>query len=202
MQSCGTDPNTQDHDAICPDGNPANLGIVSDLGGITLADGNVHTAVLQYDPGTLSIFVDNLGTPLLVISVDLSTHAQLEQWKCLGGFLRCRRAVLRENNDILSWNFAPANAPTQITQTLTPSAPNVQTNYVYGSYNHKLQYSGANSGDNVTVTGTPINQQTFHDTRLVGTPFSQRSVRDLRRDRRSLRVLRSDLQSISGQRLH
>src|ERR1700691_3217150 len=56
VQSCGTDLNTQDHDANCPDGNPSNLGIVANLGCITLSDGNVHTAVLQYDPGTLSIF--------------------------------------------------------------------------------------------------------------------------------------------------
>ncbi|MGO9646412.1 MAG: choice-of-anchor D domain-containing protein [Terriglobales bacterium] len=171
VQSCGTDSNTQDHTAICPDGNPANLGIVADLGGITLADGNVHTAVLQYDPGTLSIFVDNLGTPLLVVNVDLSTQLSLNNGSAWVGFTGSEGGYY-EANDILSWTFAPANAPTQITQTLTPSAPNVQTNYVYGSYNHKLQYSGANSGDNVTVTGTPINQQTFHDTRLAGTPFA------------------------------
>src|SRR5580704_15821209 len=86
VQSCGTDPNTQDHDTICPDGNPANLGIVSDLGGITLADGNVHTAVLQYDPGTLSIFVDNFGTPLLVVNVNLSTQIGLNNGSAWVGF--------------------------------------------------------------------------------------------------------------------
>jgi len=177
VQSCGNDANTQDHDAICPDGNPANLGIVSDLGSITLADGNVHTAVLQYDPGTpgtpgtLSIFVDNLGTPLLVVSVDLSSLLSLNNGSAWVGFSGSTGGNT-ENNDILSWNFAPANAPTQITQNLTPSPQPVDTNYIYGSYNHKLQYSNANSGDSLQVTGIPTNQQTFSSTRLAGTPFS------------------------------
>jgi hypothetical protein len=171
VQSCGTDPNTQDHLTICPDGNPSNLGIVADLGGITLADGNVHTAVLQYDPGTLSIFVDNLGTPLLVISVDLTTQLSLNNGTAWVGFTGATGGNT-ENNDILSWTFAPANVPTMITQTLVSSPQTTDTNYIYGSYNHKLQYQNANSGDSVAVTGTPINQQTFSQTRLAGTPFS------------------------------
>ncbi len=170
VQSCGTDPNTQDHDAICPDGNPANLGIVSDLGGITLADGNVHTAVLQYDPGTLSIFVDNLGTPLLVISVDLTTQLSLNNGSAWVGFTGATGGSV-ENNDILSWNFTPADAQTTITQTLTQSPQQTDTNYIFGSYNHKLQYSGAQSGDSVAVTAIPIDQTTFDSTRLAGTPF-------------------------------
>jgi len=171
VQSCGTDLNTQDHDAICPDGNPANLGIVADLGGITLADGNVHTAVLQYDPGTLSIFVDNLGTPLLVVSVDLSTQLGLNNGSAWVGFSGSEGGYY-ENNDILSWTFTPANAQTTITQTLTPSPQTVQTNYLFGSYNHKLQYSNANSGDSVAVTAIPIDQTTFDSGRLSGTPFT------------------------------
>jgi Legume lectin domain len=171
VQSCGTLPNTQDHDTICTNGNAANLGIVSDLGGITLADGNVHTAVLQYDPGTLSIFVDNFGTPLLVISVDLTTQLSLNNGTAWVGFTGATGSDT-ENNDILSWTFSPANAPTTITLPLVSSPQTTDTNYIYGSYNHKLQYQNANSGDSVAVTGTPINQQTFGSTRLAGTPFS------------------------------
>src|SRR5579863_3250682 len=171
VQSCGPDLNTQDHDAICPDGNPANVGIVADLGGITLADGNVHTAVLQYDPGTLSIFVDNLGTPLLVVSVDLSTQLTLNNGSAWVGFTGAEGGFY-EQNDILSWTFTPATAQTTITQTLTPSPQTVQTNYLFGSYNHKLQYSNANSGDSVAVTAIPIDQTTFDSSRLSGTPFT------------------------------
>jgi hypothetical protein len=171
VQSCGTDPNTQDHDTICPDGNPANLGIVSDLGGINLADGNVHTAVLQYDPGTLSIYVDNLGTPLLVVNVDLSLQLSLNNGSAWVGFTGAEGGSY-EANDILSWTFTPATVPTTITLGLTPSPTPVQTNYIFGSYNYKPQYSNANSGDVLGVTATPTNQQTFSSARLAGTPFS------------------------------
>jgi hypothetical protein len=171
VQSCGTDPNTQDHDTICPDGNPANLGIVSDLGGINLADGNVHTAVLQYDPGTLSIYVDNFGTPLLVVNLNLSTQISLNNGSAWVGFTGATGGYA-ESNDILNWTFTPGTAPTTINQTLTPSPTPVQTDYVFGSYDHKLQYANANSGDDVAVTATPITQATFDSTRLSGTPFS------------------------------
>lgn len=173
VQSCGTDPNTQDHNALCPSGNPANLGIVSDLGGITLADGSVHTAVVEYDPGTLKVYIDNLGTPVLIVNTDLSSLLNLSDGNAWVGFTGSTGGF-SENNDILSWTFAPANVPTPIDQDLTTSPPGqtVQTNYLFGSYNHKLQYSGSNDGDNVTVTAIPIDPITFHDTRLSGTPFS------------------------------
>ncbi len=181
IQSCGTDPNTQDHTATCPtSGLPANLGIVSDLGGINLADGTTHTAVVEYDPpvpgdpgtpGFLRVFIDDFGTPVLVVNTDLSALLTLNNgtaWVGFGG----ATGLFTENNDILSWTFTPATAQTTITQTLTPSPEPVDTNYLYGSYNHKLQYSNANSGDNVTVTAIPIDQTTFHDNRLTGTPFA------------------------------
>ena len=171
VQSCGTDSNTQNHLATCPDGNPANLGIVSDLAGINLSDGNVHTAVIQYDPGTLSIFVDNLGTPLLVINMDITTVLSLNNGNAWVGFAGATGGDT-ESNDILSWTFTPATAQTTINQTLTPSPQQQQTNYLFGSYNHKLQYSNANSGDNVAVTAIPIDQATFDSSRLTGTPFS------------------------------
>ena len=175
VQSCGPDPNTQDHTATCPDGSKANLGIVSDLGGINLADGAMHTAVIEYDPGTLKIYIDNLGLPVLTISTDLSSLLSLNgasgtAWVgftgSTGGFT--------ETNDILNWTFSPANTPTPIDQNLNVAPPDqtAQTNYLYGSYNHKLQYTNNNPGDNVTVTAIPIDPKTFHDTRLVGTPFA------------------------------
>jgi len=172
IQSCGPDANTQDHTAICPSGQPANLGIVSDLGGIQLADGNVHTAVIDYDPGTLRVFVDNLGQPLLAVSVTLEDLLNLNEvggaWV---GFSGANGAVT-ESHDIFTWTFTPGNSDTNIQQNLTPGQQNAVTNYVFGSYNHKLQYSNANDGDSVDVDAIPIDQNTFHDTRLAGTPFS------------------------------
>jgi hypothetical protein len=47
------------------------------------------------------------------------------------------------------------NAPITQTLTLTPGPGPNFTNYVFGSYNHKYEYSGANAGDQVTVTAMP-----------------------------------------------
>ena len=172
VQSCGIDANTQNHNAICPDGSPANLGIVSNLGTVNLSDGNVHTAVIDYDPGTLRVFVDDLGTPLLIVNTTLSTLLNLNNGSAWVGFSGATGAVT-ENNDIQSWTFTPGTTSTSIIQTLTPNTQTpVATNYIYGSYNHKVQYTGANSGDGLTVTAIPIDQTTFHDTRLAGTPFT------------------------------
>ena len=171
VQSCGPDPNTQDHTALCPSGNPANLGIVSDLGGIQLADGNLHTAVVDYDPGTLRVFVDDFGTPLLTVQVTLDQLLNLNEGNAWVGFTGSVGGST-ETHDILTWTFTPGSDDTTIQQTLTPGQQNAVTNYVFGSYNHKLQYSNANGGDNVAVTAIPIDQQTFHDTRLSGTPFT------------------------------
>lgn len=179
IQSCGTDPNTQHHDVTCSSGNPSNLGIVSDLGGIILSDGAIHTAVVEYDPpsgegsGVVRIFLDNFGTPILTASVDLSTLLNLTEndaaWVGFGG----STGGSVENNDILTWTFTPATAETKISQDLTPNTPTpTDTNYVFGSYNHKVEYTNANAGDHVTVTAIPVDQQIFHDQRLSGTPFS------------------------------
>jgi hypothetical protein len=179
IQSCGTDPNTQHHDVTCPSGEPSNLGIVSDLAGIHLADGTVHTAVVEYDPpsggnrGILRVFLDNFGTPILVANANLTDLLSLmnndSAWV---GFTGATGAYV-ENNDILKWTFTPATAETQISQDLTPDTGEpTDTNYQYGSYNHKVEYQGANAGDHVTVTAIPVGQQDFHDHRLAGTPFA------------------------------
>ncbi len=81
--------------------------------------------------------------------------------------------ALTENNDILSWTFTPATTETSITQSLTADSNEpVDTNWVFGSYNKKLEYTNANAGDSLTITAIPIDQQVFHDTRLAETPFS------------------------------
>ena len=160
VQSCGTGFNTPDHTTSCL------LGIAA-MPGVALADGNVHTVVLQYDPGsegpgTLSIFIDNVGTPVLTVPLQLDTLLNLNFDEGNGtqtayvGFTGATGAFT-ENNDILSWTFTPGGTttPTPITQTLTPGPGTHTTNYVFGSYNHKYQYSNAQAGDQVTVTAIP-----------------------------------------------
>src|SRR5579871_4879192 len=75
VQSCGTNPNTSNHLAGC------TLGIQA-MPGINLTDGNVHTVILQYDPGVegpglLSIYVDNGGVPVLVVPLQIETLLNL-----------------------------------------------------------------------------------------------------------------------------
>lgn len=171
IQSCGNNPNTQNHNALCPDGSPSNLGIVSSsgLGGITLSDGAVHTAVVDYDGNTnlMHVYLDNLGTPVLTVTVNLSTLLTLNNGDAWVGFSGATGA-LTENNDIINWNFTPATTQTTITQDLT-TGEDQTTNYVFGSYNHKLQYSNANP-DQVSVTAIPISQSDFAP-RLLGTQY-------------------------------
>ncbi len=163
VQSCGTDYNTADHTVICgEDGPPSNLGIAP-MPGVNLADGNVHTVILQYDPGTLSIFIDNSGTPALTVHVDLASLLSLDEGgAAYVGFTGATGAA-SENNDILSWTFTPGGNGTEttITQTLTPGPGLHVTNYVFGSYNHKYEYTNAQPGDMVTVTAIPTDPATL-----------------------------------------
>ena len=155
VQSCGTGNNTPDHTATCQSDLAANLGIAP-MPGVNLSDGNVHTVILQYDPGTLSIFVDNPGTPVLTVPLQLATLLSLNGQTAYVGFTGGTGA-LTENNDILSWTFTPGGTgtPTTITQDLTPGPGQNFTNYIFGSYSHKYGYSGAQAGDQVSVTAIP-----------------------------------------------
>jgi hypothetical protein len=155
VQSCGTGNNTPDHTAICQSGQAATLGITS-TPGVNLSDGNVHTVILQYDPGTLSIFVDNNSTPVLTVPLQLASLLSLNGQTAYVGFTGSTGSST-ENNDILTWTFTPGQSGTQTTivQTLTPGPGQNFTNYVFGSYNHKYGYTGAQAGDQVSVTAIP-----------------------------------------------
>jgi len=159
VQSCGTGNNTPEHNLLCPSGQSSTLGITSTLG-VNLSDGNVHTVILQYDPGTLSIFVDNNGTPVLTVPLQIATLLNLNpgngntQTAYVGFTGGAGNST--ENGDILSWTFTPGgSSQTTITQYLTPGPGQNYTNYIFGSYNHKYGYSNAQAGDQVSVTAIP-----------------------------------------------
>jgi hypothetical protein len=168
VQSCGTGNNTPDHTATCNSGQPANLGIAP-MPGVNLADGNVHTVILQYDPGTgdnlgtLSIFIDNASIPALTVPVQIDALLNLNEGGTAYVGFTGGTGSLTENGDILSWTFTPGGTgtPTTITQFLTPGPGPNFTNFVFGSYNHKYEYSNANAGDQVSVTATPSDPTTL-----------------------------------------
>lgn len=177
VQSCGTGTNSQDHSATFGN-SPCNLGLVSNPRGVNLADGQPHTLFIQYDPGSLRIWLDDPASEaILDIAVTLSDLLSLnpQEGGAQTAFVGFSGAtgLYRENNDILSWTFSPGTTTTTITQSL-PQVTNQTTdvNYVYGSYNHKVEYSTSTSENDVSVTAIPIDQLEFHNTRLAGSPFS------------------------------
>lgn len=122
IQSCGTGPNSSDHDATYGDNDtPCNLGLASQLP-ITLADGNIHTVVINYDGlgcgeggGELTIYVDG-NTPILqsacgAIGVLSNLLSLGDGGTAYVGFTGATGADV-EDNDILNWSFTPHNGTT------------------------------------------------------------------------------------------
>jgi hypothetical protein len=167
IQSCGTGFNTVMHNVACGgDGPNSTLGITA-MPGINITDGNPHMVILQYDPGVgdgqgqLGVYVDNGSVPILAVPVQLDQLLSLNQNEdgtghAYVGFTGATGAFTEEN-DILSWTFTPGNSlePTTITQGLIPGPGDHFTNFVFGSYNQKFEYTNANNGDQVSVTAVP-----------------------------------------------
>ncbi|KPK75981.1 MAG: hypothetical protein AMJ79_08845 [Phycisphaerae bacterium SM23_30] len=68
VQSRGTMPNDPNHDY--------SLGSTSTIP--DLSDGNVHTVKITYVPGTMRIYLDDLNTPVLTVSIDLKMKLNLD----------------------------------------------------------------------------------------------------------------------------
>jgi lysophospholipase L1-like esterase len=69
-----------------------------------LADGNVHNAKVVYVPGTLTIFLDNLTSPVLSVPVDLGTTLSLDNGQAWVGFTAATGGR-SQAHDILSFSF-------------------------------------------------------------------------------------------------
>ncbi len=98
IQSCGTAPNTLDHNTTC------NLGLQPTLP-ITLTDHHAHVATITYDPSVpvLSISIDN--QPVLSSNLDLSTLLSLNGNDAWVGFTAGVGADF-EHHYLLNWAFA------------------------------------------------------------------------------------------------
>lgn len=113
-QSCGTAANTADHN------NESCFIARQSLNTITLADGNVHTVIINYDfpscsectTGTLKVYVDGNAPVLSTTVPNLSTFLGLgESGTAFVGFTGAVGALV-ENNDILNWSFSPHSGTT------------------------------------------------------------------------------------------
>ena len=71
--------------------------------GFVLDDAQVHTAKVRYVPGTLSVYLDNLITPVLTVSLDLGATLQLDDGRAWLGFTAGNTGAPAAQ-DILDWS--------------------------------------------------------------------------------------------------
>lgn len=79
-----------------------SLGLTPNLP--ELSDGDVHTARIDYIPGTLIVYVDDMDLPVLAVKADLETLLSLDKGKAWVGFTAATWDAF-ENHDILNWAF-------------------------------------------------------------------------------------------------
>ena len=167
--------------------------------GESCSDGPVHQVVIEYTPpvgqqqGLLQIYLDPTflpgshvpvpGAPT-VVSVpydfvySVSNPLGLQPANVNSLFLGFTASV--ENGgtitDILSWEFTP-HSPVQITQQIPDGG--TENDFSFGGHQMGVTYPTGfmNCEPNgpcifMTVTATPVDQQTFHNERLLGTQFA------------------------------
>lgn len=69
-----------------------------------MSDENVHTVYIEYNPGILRIFLDDLQNVALEIPINLATTLALENGQAFVGFTSAT-AGAQENHSILSWSL-------------------------------------------------------------------------------------------------
>ena len=98
VMTMGVNPNSQSH-------FEADIGSVKSP--IDFADGEVHTARIQYTPGapgTLNVYLDDLTTPILSVPLDLAATINLNDGSAWVG-MTAATGGLFSNHDILAWEF-------------------------------------------------------------------------------------------------
>jgi hypothetical protein len=82
-----------------------SLGLTPNLP--ELSDGEIHTVKIEYVPGTIVVYVDDMELPVLAVKADLSSLLALEDGKAWVGFTAATWDSY-ENHDILNWAFTGA----------------------------------------------------------------------------------------------
>lgn len=101
----GTAPNSVSE---CQD-RGASLGITTAIP--PMKNGALHLVQIFYQPGILSIYMDNLQAPVLVVpGLDLSRILSLDGGRAWLGFTAGTGAAF-ENHDIFAWNFRVLGSP-------------------------------------------------------------------------------------------
>jgi len=182
VQSCGTDSNSADHiNATYGDGFSCNFGVAT--APITLADGAVHTVIIEYNPPPpvviplavtaqacttcapppgLQVTIDGIAVFESPVQIDLSGILNLAnptETTADSAFVGFTGATgsLMENNDILSWTFTSHGSQT-ITINNLPA--NTFTFYNFGSYLYKVRPNVPVA--TLAVTEVPTDPGTFN----------------------------------------
>lgn len=94
---------------------PNSVSELASLGQATqipfMKDGALHQVVINYTPGTLSVFMDNLTNPVLTVpNLDLSRLLALDNGTAWIGFTGATGAAW-ESHDIFNWQIGQAGVP-------------------------------------------------------------------------------------------
>jgi Bacterial lectin len=151
VQSCGPNANTSDHT------NCSIAAPISVSPSITLSDGNIHTAFIQYVPSTcsgaipapnLTLSVDNIDNVVLTKCVNLSTLGVADSTgSAYVGFTAATGGSF-ENQDLLNWEFV-----TPVTVPLNGNATTNAFNFPFAQYN--VIYPSDVKITNTTMTVSP-----------------------------------------------
>ena len=90
----------------------ANQELEGDTLGLTanipnMSDGEVHTIRIEYVPGNMAIYMDDLALPVLSVKIDLDKELGLDEGRAWVGFTAATWDAY-ENHDILNWAFTGA----------------------------------------------------------------------------------------------
>ncbi len=105
VQTRGTLQNSADH--------AYSLGCVQDTGQLQFTNQLAHTMDLQYQPGTLNIFVDNASTPTLSVPLNLSGLLSLDNGNAYVGFTSSTGAA-GSSQDLHNWSFQSTPEPASL----------------------------------------------------------------------------------------
>ena len=167
--------------------------------GDSCSDGPMHQVVIEYtppsggQPGALQVYLDPqfqpgthvpvTGAPTILnvpYNIAFSSSNPLGLQPANISSLFAGFTASSENGgtttDILAWEFTP-HAPSQITQQIPPGG--TENDFTYGGHQFGVTYPDGfmncqPGGECIymTVTATPVNQQTFYTQRLQGTQFA------------------------------
>jgi hypothetical protein len=120
-----------------------------------LDDAAVHTAKIEYQEGSLSVYLDNLNSPVLTIAIDLANTLALNSGDAWLGFTAATGGGY-QTHDILNWSVQAATSPaTRIAiADLSQAEGNAATSDFVFTVTRAGEISGETTVDWTTFDGT------------------------------------------------